>query len=182
MSRIGKIPVNVPDGVKARIEERRVHLEGSHGKLFLDIPDGIKVEYKESGLFVNRPDGSGAETKQNRANHGTTRALLNNMIEGVTKGHKKELEIHGIGFRAQMQENKLILNLGLSHPVEYEVTKGVKVSVVKATSITVVGADKALVGQVAAQIRDFKRPEPYKGKGIRYVGEVVRRKQGKSVK
>ncbi len=178
MSRICKIPVSIPKGVKAIIEEQSVRLEGSGGKLSLDIPRGIKVEQKEEKLFINRI----SNLKQNCANHGTIRALLHNMIDGVTKGHKKELEIQGVGFRAQIQGNKLVLNLGFSHPVEYEVPNEVKVSVVKATAITVEGTDKALVGQVAAQIRDLKRPEPYKGKGIRYLGEAVRRKQGKSVK
>lgn len=178
MSRIGKIPVNIPSGVKANIEQSCVRLEGKNGKLSLDIPLGIKVEQKENQLFVNRLSNA----KQNASNHGTIRAILNNMIMGVVEGHKKELEIQGVGFRAQMQGNKLILSLGFSHPVEYEAPNEVKVSVVKATSIIVEGVDKALVGQVAAQIRDFKRPEPYKGKGIRYLNEAVRRKQGKSVK
>ncbi len=178
MSRMGKIPVSIPKGVKAIIEGKSIRLEGNNGKLSLDIPGGINVEQKEEQLFVNRTSNA----KQNCANHGTVRALLNNMIDGVTKGHKKELEIQGVGFRAQIQGNKLTLNLGFSHPVEYEVPAQVKVSVVKATAITIEGPDKISVGQVAAQIRDIKRPEPYKGKGIRYLGEAVRRKQGKSVK
>ncbi|MCK5580591.1 MAG: 50S ribosomal protein L6 [Candidatus Omnitrophica bacterium] len=177
MSRVGKVPVTVPKEVKVFIEKGIIRLEGSKGKLSFDIPHGIQIEHKDDQLIVTRA----SDAKQNRANHGTVRALLVNMIVGVSQGHKKDLEIQGVGFRAQMQGNKLVMSLGFSHPVEYEVSKDVKVSVPNQTSITVEGADKSYVGQVAAKIRGFKRPEPYKGKGIRYVGEVVRRKQGKSV-
>ena len=177
MSRIGKIPVVVPKEIKVAIESGSIRLEGPKGKLSLDFPQGIKIEHKEDQLIVNRLSGS----KQHRSNHGTVRSLLSGMIKGVCEGHKKELEIQGVGFRAQIQGDKLVLNLGFSHPVEYEVPKEVNVSVPKLTSIIVEGSDKMLVGQVAAKIRDFKRPEPYKGKGIRYLGEIVRRKQGKSV-
>ena len=177
MSRIGKNPVPLPKDVKAIFEGDGVRLEGPKGKLSLAIPDGVKVEQKEDQLVITRL----SDDKQNRANHGTVRAILNNIIMGVTKGHKKELEIQGVGFRAQMQGKKLILNLGFSHPVEFEPPQEVAIKVPKPTFIEVEGTDRMLVGQVAAKIRDFKRPEPYKGKGIRYLGEVVRRKQGKSV-
>lgn len=177
MSRIGKIPVRVPQGIKVAVAEGHLQVEGPKGKLSLRLPQGITVEKKAEELVVNRID----DTKQARSNHGTVRALLVGMMTGVSQGHKKALEIQGVGFRAQAQKNKLVLNLGFSHPVEYEIPEGVKVSVPQPTSIIIEGVDKALVGQVAAKIRDFKRPEPYKGKGIRYVGEVVRRKLGKSV-
>ena len=177
MSRIGKIPVAVPKEVKVGIDKSAVTLEGGKGKLNLPIPDGIKVEHKEGQLLVTRTN----DVKQTRATHGTIRALLVNMVEGVTKGHKKELEIQGVGFRAALQGTKLTLNLGLSHPVEYEVSKEVKMTVNQQTGIVIEGTDKAIVGEVAAEIRRIKPPEPYKGKGIRYSGEYVRRKQGKSV-
>jgi len=177
MSRIGKVPINVPQEVKIAITEGSVSFEGPKGKESLAIPHGIKVEQKDNQLIVSRV----SEVKQNRANHGTIRVRIANIIKGVTAGHKKELEIQGVGFRANLQGNKLVLSLGFSHPVEFEVPKEIKVTVPNQTSISVEGTDKVMVGQVAAKIRDYKRPEPYKGKGIRYVGEVVRRKQGKSV-
>ena len=177
MSRIGKIPVSVPKDVKVHLQSDRVKIEGKNGALNLKIPQGIKVTQDNDQLVVTRLDNS----KQSRANHGTTRAHLVNMIQGVTTGHKKSLEIQGIGFRAQMQGKKITFNLGFSHPVEFEVPDTVKVTVPTQTAIVVEGSDKMQVGQVAAKIRALKPVEPYKGKGIRYVGEVVRRKQGKSV-
>ena len=176
MSRVGKNPVSVPNDVKVNIESGNVNIEGAKGKLALRVPNGINVEFKDQQLTVTRVSNA----KQNRSNHGTIRAHLANMVIGVTEGHKKELEIQGIGFRAQLQGSKLSMNLGFSHPVEYEVPDYVKTTVTKQTSITIEGPDNALVGQIAAKIRDMKRVEPYKGKGIRYVGEIVRRKQGKS--
>ena len=176
MSRIGKIPVDVPKDVKVNVETSNVRLEGSKGKLDLNIPHGINVEFKDEKLTVTRV----SNTKQNRSNHGTIRARLANMVVGVTKGHKKDLEIQGIGFRARLQGNKIVFSLGFSHPVEFEVPDCVKAIVPNQTSITVEGSDNVLVGQIAAKIRDLKPVEPYKGKGIRYVGENVRRKQGKS--
>ena len=177
MSRIAKIPVQIPDKVKVTLEVHNVHMEGPKGKLDLKVPTGIKVEQKENKLLVNRTSNE----KQARANHGTMRANLANMIEGLMNGHKKELEIQGIGFRAQLQGKKIVFSLGFSHPVEFSIPAGVKVLAPKPTEIVVEGIDSALVGYVAANIRGFKIPEPYKGKGIRYVGELVRRKQGKSV-
>jgi large subunit ribosomal protein L6 len=177
MSRIGKIPVTIANGVKTTIADGWLHMEGPKGKLSLRIPHGIKVEQKGQTLVISRF----SDVKQNRANQGTIRALLANMVQGVAQGHKKELEIQGVGFRAQMKGPMLQLNVGFSHPVEYEAPKTIKISVPSQTAIIIEGNDKALVGQVAAKIRDFKPPEPYKGKGIRYSGEVVRRKQGKSV-
>lgn len=177
MSRIGKIPVVVPKDVKVNIDPDKVHVEGLKGKLDLNIPEGIKVELKAGQLLVTRQ----ADTKQDKSTHGTIRACLVNMMTGVTKGHKKDLEIQGLGFRAQLQGKKIVFNLGLSHPVEFEVPNTVKVAVPTQTSITIEGPDNMAVGQVAASIRAIKPVEPYKGKGIRYVGEFVRRKQGKSV-
>lgn len=152
-------------------------MEGPKGKLSVPLPYGIKVEQNDKGLCVSRVN----DTKQIKANHGTIRALLKNMISGVTKGHTKDLEIQGLGFRAQVSGQKLSLSLGFSHPVEYIVPAGIKLACPKPTEIKLEGADNILLGQVAAQIRSVKPPEPYKGKGIRYVGEVVKRKQGKSV-
>lgn len=177
MSRKGKIPLALPKEVKLSISPSSVLVEGPKGKLSLPIPSGIKVENKENVVHVSRT----ADTKQNRANHGTVRSILDHMVIGVTKGHRKELEIQGVGFRAQLQGQKLLINLGFSHPVEFEVPKELKITVPQPTSIVIEGVDKALVGLIAANIRDLKKPEPYKGKGIRYHGENVRRKQGKSV-
>jgi len=177
MSRKGKIPIQLVKDAKVFIEKRSVRVEGPKGKLEITLPEGISVEQKENHLLVTRQ----GNIKQSRADHGTVWALLVNMMEGVTKGHKKELQISGVGFKAQVAGSKLTLNVGFSHPVEYQIHKDVKVATPTPTQISIDGTDKALVGRVAAEIRDFKRPEPYKGKGIMYVGEVIRRKQGKSV-
>ena len=177
MSRLGKIPLSIPKGVKINLQGSQVLVEGPKGKLNLTIPLGIALENKEEKIFVNRL----SDTKQNRANHGTIRAILKNIVKGVTEGHKRNLEIQGVGFRAQAQGQKLTLNLGFSHPVEFTIPQGLKVTTAKPTDIEIEGVDAALVGEFAAKIRKVKKPEPYKGKGIRYLGEVVRRKQGKSV-
>ena len=177
MSRIGKIPVKVPKEVKVNISGSEVKVEGPKGKLDLTVPHGIKVELKDDALVVTRVSNS----KQNRANHGTIRSRLEGMIQGSTAGHKKELEIQGLGFRVQLQGKKLVFNLGLSHPVEFEAPTGITVAAPSQTAVTVEGSDKVLVGETAAKIRALKPAEPYKGKGIRYLGEVIRRKQGKSV-
>lgn len=177
MSRIAKTPIIVPKGVKIAFDAASVNVEGPKGKLSMQLPSGVVLEQKEDKLFINRLN----DLKQSKANHGTTKRLIVNMCEGVTNGHKKNLEVQGVGFRVAMQGNKLVMNIGFSHPVEYEAPKEVKVTSAKPTEIAVEGTDKALVGFVAAKIRDFKPPEPYKGKGIRYVGEIVKRKQGKQV-
>ena len=176
MSRIGKIPVAFPKEVKISVTPTAVNVEGPRGKLSLAIPHGITVEQKDSTVVVGRLN----DVKQTRANHGTVRALVKNMIIGVSKGHFQDLEIQGIGFRGQAVGQKLNLSLGFSHPVEFHVPAGVKVAMPKPTEIKLESADKTLLGQTAAKIRDIKPPEPYKGKGIRYAGENVRRKQGKS--
>ena len=176
MSRTGKNPIVIPKGVKVNTAADKVSIEGPKGKLDLSIPYGIKVQFKDDQLTVTRI----ADDKQSRSNHGTIRSRLANMVSGVTNGHKKDLEIQGIGFRAQLQGKKILFNLGFSHPVEFQVPDCVKATVPTQTAITIEGPDNMMVGQIAAKIRDLKPVEPYKGKGIRYVGEFVRRKQGKS--
>ncbi len=177
MSRKGKVPIEIPEKVKAIVDARKVSIEGPNGKLHLDVPSGINIEQNDKNLIVTRANN----VKQNRANHGTVRANLANMIVGVTTGHKKDLELQGIGIRAQLQGTKIVFSLGFSHPVEFLVPKDVKVTIPNQTSISIEGANCVLVGLIASKIRDLKPVEPYKGKGIRYLGEIVRRKQGKSV-
>ncbi len=177
MSRIAKTPIALPKNVKVSFDTANIHVEGPKGKLSMHLPGGVKLEQKDDQLFIHRL----AETKQAKSNHGTTKRIIMNMCAGVTTGHRRDLEIQGVGFRAAVTGSKLVLNVGFSHPIEYEVPQNVKVSSGKPTEISVEGVDKALVGLVAAKIRDFKRPEPYKGKGIRFVGEIVKRKQGKQV-
>ncbi len=177
MSRIGKIPLAVPKEAKLNVTPTSVNVEGPKGKLSVPLPYGIKVEQKDGHAVILRV----SDSKQTRADHGTLRALLKNMIVGVTKGHTKDLEIQGLGFRGQATGQKLSMILGFSHPVEFMVPKEVKIVTPKPTEIKLESADNILLGLVAAKIRAIKPPEPYKGKGIRYVGEVVKRKQGKSV-
>jgi len=177
MSRIGRQPIDLPQSVKVNINENTVMVEGPKGKLSLEIPDSIKVELQENKLIVTRA----SDEKQDMMNHGLIRALTNNMVIGVSEGFSKELEIIGVGFKAEISGKKLILNLGFSHPVEFEIPEGITIESEKPTQLAVKGIDKQLVGEVAAEIRDFYKPEPYKGKGIRYVGEYVRKKAGKTV-
>ena len=177
MSRIGKIPLDIPKNVKLAVNGQAVQVEGPKGKLSYQIPEGISIEQKENKVLILRRGNS----KQNSANHGTTRALIRNMMHGVSEGHHKNLEVQGVGFRVAVQGEKLVMNLGFSHPIEYVIPKTVKVTAAKPTEIFIEGIDRQVVGQVAAEIRSHKPPEPYKGKGVRYAGEVVRRKQGKSV-
>lgn len=177
MSRIGKKPIEVPKDVKINIQAGSVQVEGAKGKLSMPVPANIVVKQENNQIVVTRTNNE----KQDRANHGTTRAKIETMIEGVTKGHKKELEIQGVGFRATAQGAKILFNLGFSHPIEFDVPKDVKISVPTQLSVIVEGTDKHRVGQVASTIKMLKPVEPYKGKGIRYSGQFVRRKQGKSV-
>jgi large subunit ribosomal protein L6 len=177
MSRTGKIPIDVPKEVKVNIQASKVSMEGPKGKLDLNVPHGVNVAFKDDKLTVTRL----SDAKQDLSDHGTIRAHLANMIVGVTRGHKKDLEIQGIGFRAQLQGKKIVFNLGFSHPVEFDVPDSIKATVANQTAISIEGPDNMMVGQIAAKIRNLKPVEPYKGKGIRYVGEFVRRKQGKSV-
>jgi large subunit ribosomal protein L6 len=177
MSRLARTPVELPKNVKLSFDQSTVNVEGPKGKLSMALPSEVALENKDNKIFVNRL----TDSKQARSNHGTTKRLIENMCAGVANGHKRDLEVQGVGFRAAVQGNKLVLNIGFSHPVEYEFPKDVKVTAAKPTEISVEGVDKALVGLVAAKIRGFKPPEPYKGKGIRYAGEIVKRKQGKQV-
>lgn len=177
MSRVGKNPVALPAGVTAEVSGNTVKVKGPKGELSLDVAPGIRVEVKDGRLTVLR----GSDDKQTRAMHGTTRSHLANMVKGVTQGYRKDLEISGVGYKARMEGQKLVMNLGYSHPVEYPIPAGVKITVPKPEELTVEGVDKHLVGQVADRIRSFAPAEPYKGKGVRYKGEKVRRKAGKTV-
>lgn len=177
MSRIGKKSIEIPDGVKVIAESAVVKMESSKGSLFLNIPNGIKAEVDNNRIVVTRA----ADNKLYFMKHGLIRALLNNMVIGLSQGFNKELEIQGVGFKAELKGKKLVLNLGFSHSIEFNIPEGIIIEVPKPTSIIIKGVDKQLVGEVAAEIRAFYKPEPYKGKGIRYVGEYVRKKAGKTV-
>ena len=177
MSRIGKQPVVLPAGISAKVADGVVTLKGPKGELALKTPATVEVSLDGSTLNVART----GDDKQNRADHGTIRALLQNMVVGLKSGYSRELEIQGVGFKASIAGNKLTMNVGYSHPVEYVVPEGVSVAVVDGTQLKVSGIDKQLVGQVSARIRSFRPPEPYKGKGVRYKDERVRRKAGKTV-
>jgi len=177
MSRIGKQPVPIPDKTKIEIKGASVTITGPKGALSFDAPPDITVEVVEKELIVKRR----TDQKKHRALHGLTRALLNNMVEGVNNGFKKSLSIIGVGFRAEVKGKLLIMNIGYSHPILFRPPDGITLNVEpKENIIDVMGIDKQLVGQVAAKIRSFRVPEPYKGKGIRYVGEYVRHKAGKT--
>jgi len=177
MSRVGKQPIKVPAGVKVVIDKELVKVEGPKGKLDFSLPYGVKVELNDDQCIVTRL----SDIKDHRMKHGLVRALVNNMVVGVTEGFSKELEIQGVGFKAQLNGKKLVLNLGFSHPIEYDIPDGIAIETPKPTQIILKGIDKQQVGQVAAEIRLFYKPEPYKGKGIRYLGEYVRKKAGKTV-
>ena len=177
MSRIGKQPVALPAGITATLSDSVATLKGPKGELTMKVPATVSVAQEGAALAVTRR----GDDKQSRADHGTTRALLNNMIVGVKDGYSRELEIQGVGFKASIAGNKLTLNVGYSHPVEYTVPDGITVAVADGTQLKVSGIDKQLVGQVSARIRSFRPPEPYKGKGVRYKDERVRRKAGKTV-
>ncbi len=179
MSRVGKEPIVVPSGVDVAVSGQNVKVKGSKGELELDLPGGITVAQDGEVLQVERPD----ETRENRAFHGLARTLINNMIIGVSEGFKKELEIVGVGYRAAAKGNDaLTLSLGFSHPVEVKAPAGVVFDVPQPTQIIISGIDKQAVGQTAADIRSLRKPEPYKGKGIKYVGEHIIRKAGKAAK
>lgn len=177
MSLIGKKHIALPANVKVNIADRLVTIEGPKGKLIQPFPFGIEVKVKDNEIIVSRLN----ESKQAKSNHGTIRALLSNMVKGVVDGYQKDLEIQGVGFRAQVQGNALIMQLGFTHPVNFEFPDDIKIATPKPTQIVVTGVDKCKVGEIAANIRKVFPPEPYKGKGIRYAGEYVRRKQGKAV-
>ncbi|MGA8681269.1 MAG: 50S ribosomal protein L6 [Acidimicrobiales bacterium] len=179
MSRIGKNPIPVPAGVEVTLAGRSVVVKGPQGQLRRELPGEITVEQADSTLLVQRPD----DQRHNRALHGLTRSLVANMVIGVTTGYTKDLDIVGVGYRATSKgPQQLELALGFSHPVVVDAPPGISFEVPAPTRIIVKGIDKELVGQVAADIRKIRKPEPYKGKGVRYVGEVVRRKAGKAAK
>jgi large subunit ribosomal protein L6 len=179
MSRVGKEPIAIPSGVDVTLEGRRVVVKGPNGTLAHQAPEAITVSRDGDTLVVTRPD----DERENRALHGLTRSLVHNMVLGVSQGFSRELEIVGVGYRAQAQgPSKLELQVGFSHPVRFEAPEGVTFEVPQPTRIVVRGADKQLVGQVAADVRKSRPPEPYKGKGIRYADEHVQRKAGKSAK
>src|SRR5580700_11575078 len=177
MSRIGKQPVVVPPKVKVEIKGQKVFVEGPRGKLDFELPARTSAKLEGANLLVTR-DGDDAQAK---ALHGLSRALVNNMIKGVSDGFVKKLEIQGVGFKAAVQGKVVNLALGYSHPINYAIPDQIKVTVEENTKLTIEGPDKQLVGQVASEIRSFYPPEPYKGKGVRYVGEHVQRKEGKTV-
>ena len=177
MSRVGLRPIPIPAQVKVNLGGDEVLVEGPKGKLSYKLPSGISVEKPDGQLWVKRE----SQEKRVKSLHGLARTLLDNMVKCVTEGFVKELEIQGIGYRAQVTKTTLEMVVGFTHPILYTIPEGITVETPKPTQLVIKGIDKALVGQVAARIRAFKPPEPYKGKGIRYVGEVVRRKAGKAV-
>ena len=178
MSRIGNKPITVPEGVEIKIEGQNVTVKGPKGALSKEFHKNMKITVDGNVLKVERPD----DEPSNRSLHGLTRTLINNMIEGTTKGFERKLEVNGVGYRAQKQGTKLVLNLGYSHPVEMEAPEGITFDVPNANEIIVKGMDKELVGQTAAVIRTKRPPEVYRGKGIKYAEEVIRRKEGKAGK
>lgn len=177
MSKIGKIPISIAEGVTINIADGELQTKGKLGKLTVDIPKQIKVEEKEGRLLITRVDNS----LEAKSLHGLIRSLINNSVKGVSEGFTKTLEINGVGFKAEIKGNKIILNVGFSHPVELAIIDGVEIKQEK-NKLIISGIDKQKVGQMAAQIRAVKKPEPYKGKGIKYIDEVVHRKAGKAAK
>ncbi len=176
MSRIGKKPLIIPKDVKIEVKDGTVSVVGPKGNLKEILPDRISVQIKDNQLFLNRV----SDTKVDKSLHGLHRALIFNMIKGVTEGYVRELEIIGVGFRAQVQGDKLNMQLGFSHPVNFSIPEGIKIETPKNTQIIIRGIDKEKVGEVASEIRAIYPPEPYKGKGVRYSGEYVKKKVGKA--
>ena len=178
MSRIGNKAVEIPEKVKVNVNnDGAVSAEGPKGKLNWKLPRGITASVQDNRVSLMRE----AETRNVKALHGLSRSLVHNMVQGVSQGFSKQLEIEGVGFKAAVQGSTLNLNLGFSHPIPFQIPQGIKITVTDATKINIEGVDKKLVGQVAADIRGFYPPEPYKGKGVRYAGEQIRRKEGKTV-
>jgi len=178
MSRIGRLPIAIPAGVDVTIDGRTVTVKGPKGELSRELHPDIAVSREDGSIVVTRP----TEQKVHKQLHGLTRTLVNNMVVGVTDGYRKGLEITGVGYRATKNGEKLTLNLGYSHPIEIDPPKGISFEVENPTRLAVVGIDKELVGQIAAKVRSTRKPEPYKGKGVRYSGEYIRRKAGKAGK
>ncbi|NME95489.1 50S ribosomal protein L6 [Clostridium cochlearium] len=179
MSRIGRLPIAIPNGVTVTVSpENVVTVKGPKGEITKTMHPNIDIAVEENSVIVTRKN----DEKQNRSLHGLTRSLINNMVVGVTEGYEKKLELVGVGYRAQLQGKKLVLNLGFSHPVEIEAKEGIEFQLDGANKIIVKGIDKELVGAVAADIRSWRKPEPYKGKGIKYENEAIRRKEGKTGK
>jgi large subunit ribosomal protein L6 len=175
MSRIGKMPVVIPSGVKVQLNDSDITVEGPKGKLNWQIPVPIKAKIEDNRVIVTRP----TDNRNHKALHGLTRSLIQNMVDGVSKGFEKELMIEGVGYRAELKNKNIILSIGFSHPVEIEPPEGIKFEVPEPTRIKVLGIDKKLVGEIAAQIRRIRKADCYKAKGLRYVGEYIRRKAGK---
>lgn len=179
MSRIGKLPIAIPAGVSVEVTpDNVVKVKGPKGELVKQMHNKINIAVENNEVIVTR----NSDVKEERALHGLTRALINNMVIGVTEGYRKNLDLVGVGYRAQLQGKKLVLNLGFSHPVEIEPVEGIKFETPTANRIVVEGIDKEKVGAIAADIRNWRKPEPYKGKGIKYDNEVIRRKEGKTGK
>ena len=179
MSRIGKTPIEITSGVEVVVTADSVEVKGPKGTLEQSIPEGIEVQKEDETIIVKRDN----DLRETKALHGLVRSLINNMVQGVTEGYQKQLELVGVGYRAQSKgSNALELQLGFSHPVKYSAAEGITLEVPSQTEINISGIDKQVVGQVAADIRALKKPEPYKGKGIRYVGEHIIRKAGKTAK
>ena len=175
MSRIGKKPVSVPQGVTANVEGQTVKVKGPKGALQLVIPDEVAVKMDKAGIQVDPRN----ETKRARSMWGTSRTLINNLMTGVTKGYERKLEITGVGYRAAVQGKNLQLSLGYSHEVNYPIPEGIAIATPKPTEIVITGIDRKKVGQVASEIREYRPPEPYKGKGVKYADEYIFRKEGK---
>ncbi len=178
MSRIGRKPINIPAGVEVKIDGSCVTVKGPKGTLSQTFQPSMNIAVEGAEIVVTRPN----DEKENRALHGLTRTLINNMVIGVTEGFKKELDVNGVGYRVQKQGKDLVMNLGFSHQVVVSETEDIKIEVPAPNKIIILGADKQKVGQFAAEVREKRPPEPYKGKGIKYVDEVVRRKEGKTGK
>ena len=176
MSRIGKKPISLPAGVKVTVDGNTVTVQGPKGTLTQALPEEITITQEDNQILVQRAN----DDKQQRSFHGLSRALIANMVEGVTNGFEKKLELVGVGYRAQMQGKKLVISIGFSHPVEVDAPEGIEFEVPAPTRITIKGIDKQLVGNTAAHIRAIRKPEPYKGKGIKYENEFIRRKAGKA--
>lgn len=177
MSRIGKLPIEIPSGVTVTVNGQEVTVKGKNGELKASFHPNISVKVEGNEVLVTRPD----DTKTNRSLHGTTRANINNMVVGVTEGFTKSLEVRGVGYRFNVSGKKLTLNLGFSHPIDFAIPEGIEITVDEENKnmMHIKGISKQLVGETAAQIREYRKPEPYKGKGVRYVGEYVAMKQGK---